>query len=227
MRRGDASPSRSVRRPAPPRHMPQLVTRGTAHGGDVAHVVTCPESPRADDACPSRATAGAERRPRHLISPLDRAAAPPASSLRLQRRCGASGMMISTGMTVPASSVAERRRGRPMTAPTRTSAYDQDAEESAACVAPRAPHGLAGAPAGQKPAAGSITYLTADLCEPRPDLEGRFDAIASFFVLNDVEDYRGFAETLSRALRPGGRAVLGFNNPYDYVMRRGLGSAYF
>lgn len=81
--------------------------------------------------------------------------------------------------------------------------------------------------AGQKPAASPITYLSADLCARQPGLDGRFDAIASFFVLNDVEDHRGFAETLARALRSGGRAVLGFNNPYDYVLRRGRGSAYF
>jgi SAM-dependent methyltransferase len=81
--------------------------------------------------------------------------------------------------------------------------------------------------AGQKPASSPITYRAADLCARQPDLEGRFDAVASFFVLNDVEDHRGFAETLARALRPGGRAVLGFNNPYDYVMRKGHGPAYF
>jgi SAM-dependent methyltransferase len=81
--------------------------------------------------------------------------------------------------------------------------------------------------AGQKPASSPITYRAADLCARQSDLEGRFDAVASFFVLNDVEDHRGFAETLARALRPGGRAVLGFNNPYDYVMRKGHGSAYF
>ena len=44
---------------------------------------------------------------------------------------------------------------------------------------------------------------------------------------NDVEEYRGFAETLARSLKPGGRAVLGFNNPYDYLVRKGRGSAYF
>jgi SAM-dependent methyltransferase len=166
-----------------------------------------------------------------------------------------------------------------MTAPTRTSAYDQYADEYAAYVATREQDDLKGDPfgiltplleqlgdvtgqdvldagcgegylsrilaargarvtgvdlsprlvalAGQKPAAGPITYLAADLCERQPGLDGRFDAIASFFVLNDVEDHRGFAETLARALRPGGRAVLGFNNPYDYVMRKGHGSAYF
>jgi SAM-dependent methyltransferase len=166
-----------------------------------------------------------------------------------------------------------------MTASTRTSAYDQYADEYAAYVATRERDGLEGDPfgilpplleqlgdvagqdvldagcgegylsrilaargarvtgvdlsprlvelAGQKPATGPITFMAADLCERQPDLEGRFDAVASYFVLNDVEDHRGFAETLARSLRPGGRAVLGFNNPYDYVMRRRRGSAYF
>ena len=81
--------------------------------------------------------------------------------------------------------------------------------------------------AGSKASASPIEYRAADLSEPRPELAGRFDAVASYFVLNDVEEYRGFAETLARALRPGGRAVLGFNNPYDYIARKGLGSVYF
>ena len=82
--------------------------------------------------------------------------------------------------------------------------------------------------AGQKPSPGEpIAYRVGDLSEPHPELAGRFDAVASYFVLNDVEDHRGFARTLGDALRPGGRAVLGFNNPYDYVMRKGRGSAYF
>jgi SAM-dependent methyltransferase len=72
-----------------------------------------------------------------------------------------------------------------------------------------------------------INYREADLCEPCPDLVGRFDAVASYFVLNDVEAPRGFARTLTQALRPGGRVVLGFNNPYDYVLRKGNGSTYF
>ena len=46
-------------------------------------------------------------------------------------------------------------------------------------------------------------------------------------MLNDVEDHRGFARTVAAALKPGGRAVLGFNNPYDYVTRKGHGTAYF
>jgi SAM-dependent methyltransferase len=78
--------------------------------------------------------------------------------------------------------------------------------------------------AATKAAPGEITYRVGDLSEPHPELAGRFDAVASYFVLNDVEDHRGFARTLGDALRPGGRAVLG---SYDYVMRRGRGSAYF
>src|SRR5262252_4929937 len=160
-----------------------------------------------------------------------------------------------------------------MTAPTRTSAYDQYADEYAAYVATREQDDLEGDPFGiltpllaqlgdvtgqdvldagcgegylarilaargarvtavdlsprlvelarAKASADAIDYRVADLCEPHPELDGRFDAVASYFVLNDVEDHRGFAETLGDALRPGGRAVLGFNNPYDYVMRQG------
>ena len=46
-------------------------------------------------------------------------------------------------------------------------------------------------------------------------------------VLNDVEDYRGFVSTLAQALRAGGRAVLAFNNPYAYIVRKRLAAAYF
>src|SRR5215831_16298197 len=81
--------------------------------------------------------------------------------------------------------------------------------------------------AAARAAPGEITYRVGDLSVPHPELAGRFDAVASYFVLNDVEDHRGFAQMLGDALRPGGRAVLGFNNPYDYIMCRGRGSAYF
>jgi 2-polyprenyl-3-methyl-5-hydroxy-6-metoxy-1,4-benzoquinol methylase len=74
---------------------------------------------------------------------------------------------------------------------------------------------------------GRISYRVADLCEPCPELVGRFDAVASYFVLNDVEEHRGFATSLAQALRPGGRAVLAFNNPYDYVRRKGMAGSYF
>jgi len=81
--------------------------------------------------------------------------------------------------------------------------------------------------AGQKASASAIDYRVADLSVPQPELAGRFDAVASYLVLNDVEEYRGFSETLARSLKTGGRAVLGINNPYSYMLRRGLGSAYF
>jgi 2-polyprenyl-3-methyl-5-hydroxy-6-metoxy-1,4-benzoquinol methylase len=67
---------------------------------------------------------------------------------------------------------------------------------------------------------GAIDYRVADLCQPLPDLAGRFDVIASCLVLNDVHDHRGFAATLGAALAPGGRLVLALNNPYSYVVRK-------
>jgi 2-polyprenyl-3-methyl-5-hydroxy-6-metoxy-1,4-benzoquinol methylase len=66
---------------------------------------------------------------------------------------------------------------------------------------------------------GSIAYAVADLSEPLPAYERRFDAVASYLVLNDVDDYRGFAATLARSLRPGGRMVQALNNPYGAVVR--------
>ncbi|MGH3152737.1 MAG: class I SAM-dependent methyltransferase [Streptosporangiaceae bacterium] len=68
--------------------------------------------------------------------------------------------------------------------------------------------------------AGNTDYRVADLSQPVPDLAGRFDAVASYLVLNDVPDYRGFAATLAASLKPGGRAVLAFNNPYSAVVDR-------
>lgn len=74
---------------------------------------------------------------------------------------------------------------------------------------------------------GRIAYRVADLSAPLPELRACFDAVASYMVLNDVEDYRGFAATLAQALKSGGRAVLAFNNPYAYVVRKGIASSYF
>lgn len=67
---------------------------------------------------------------------------------------------------------------------------------------------------------GEIAYRVADLSAPLPAEVGRFDAIGSFLVLNDVADYRGFAATLAAALEPGGRLVLAFNSPYGAVIRK-------
>ncbi len=65
----------------------------------------------------------------------------------------------------------------------------------------------------------TIAYRVADLSQPVPDLAGRFDRIGSHLVLNDVADHRGFATTLAALSRPGGRAVIAFNNPYSAVVR--------
>ncbi len=73
---------------------------------------------------------------------------------------------------------------------------------------------------------GRIAYRTGDLSEPHPDLEGAFDLIGSYLVLNDVERYREFATTLATFLKPGGRLTLAFNNPYSSVVREHI-SDYF
>lgn len=67
---------------------------------------------------------------------------------------------------------------------------------------------------------GEIAYRVADLSAPLPEDAGRFEAIASYLVLNDVEEYRGFATTLAAALAPGGRLVLALNNPYGAVVHQ-------
>jgi SAM-dependent methyltransferase len=72
-----------------------------------------------------------------------------------------------------------------------------------------------------------ITYQIADLSAPLPELLAHFEAVASYMVLNDVENYRGFATTLAQVLKAGGRAVLAFNNPYAYVLRKRIASSYF
>jgi 2-polyprenyl-3-methyl-5-hydroxy-6-metoxy-1,4-benzoquinol methylase len=52
-----------------------------------------------------------------------------------------------------------------------------------------------------------------------PRYANHFDAVASWLVLNDVVDYRGFAATLAGMLKPGGRMVHALNNPYGAVIR--------
>jgi len=66
---------------------------------------------------------------------------------------------------------------------------------------------------------GTIDYRVADLSRPVPDGIGRFDAVTSYLVLNDIEDYRGFAATLAALLTPGGRLVMALNNLYGAVIR--------
>ena len=68
-------------------------------------------------------------------------------------------------------------------------------------------------------ALSGTTCREADLSRPLPELTGRFDAVASYLALNDVEDYRGFAATLAALARPGARVVLALNNPYSFLVR--------
>jgi len=74
--------------------------------------------------------------------------------------------------------------------------------------------------AREKDTAGEIEYRVAGLSQPLPELSERFDAVASYLVLNDVEDYRGFGATLAAVLKPGGRLVLAFSNSYGAVIRK-------
>jgi 2-polyprenyl-3-methyl-5-hydroxy-6-metoxy-1,4-benzoquinol methylase len=67
---------------------------------------------------------------------------------------------------------------------------------------------------------GGIDYRAADLSRPLPDEVECFDGVASYLVLNDVKDYRGFATTVAAALKPRGRLVLAFNNPYGAVIHK-------
>ena len=73
--------------------------------------------------------------------------------------------------------------------------------------------------AHRKAFADQITYQVADLSQPLPVYQGHFDLITSFFVLNDVYDYKGFLATLGSVLKPAGRLVLFMNNPYSFVIR--------
>jgi len=74
--------------------------------------------------------------------------------------------------------------------------------------------------ARQKNPRGTIDYRVADLSQPLPEQAGSFGAVASYLVLNDVPDYRGFAHTIASVLTPGGKTVLAFNNPYYGVLSR-------
>jgi 2-polyprenyl-3-methyl-5-hydroxy-6-metoxy-1,4-benzoquinol methylase len=76
--------------------------------------------------------------------------------------------------------------------------------------------------ARQRDPRGEIDYRVADLSEPLPGESGSFDAVASHLALNDVRDYRGFIATLADLLKPGGRLVVAFNNPYGAVIRRNV-----
>ena len=74
--------------------------------------------------------------------------------------------------------------------------------------------------ARQKTPGGEIDYRVADLSTRTSENTNRFDAVTSFLVLNDVEDFQGFAAALAALLKPGGRMVHAFNNPYAAVIRK-------
>ena len=67
---------------------------------------------------------------------------------------------------------------------------------------------------------GVIGYRAADLSLPAARAAGIVRRGGQLPVLNDVPDYKGFARTVAGVLRPGGRAVLAFNNPYYGVLSR-------
>ena len=73
---------------------------------------------------------------------------------------------------------------------------------------------------------GQIDFRVADLSQPLPDSESRFDLVVSNYVLNDVPDYKGFIRTLASVTKPGGRLVFSLNNPYSAVSRK-KASSYF
>ncbi len=55
----------------------------------------------------------------------------------------------------------------------------------------------------------------ADIGEPPPELDARFDAVVGFFMLHHVPDLRQAFRGVARLLRPGGRAVFIEPNPYN------------
>lgn len=73
--------------------------------------------------------------------------------------------------------------------------------------------------ARQKDSKNTIDYRVADLSKRLPEVEGKFDHIGSHLALNDVDDYQGFAASLASLVKPAGRIVLAFNNPYSLVVR--------
>jgi hypothetical protein len=60
---------------------------------------------------------------------------------------------------------------------------------------------------------GVQVIATTGHVRPAMAAAGRFDAVGSYLVLNDVANYCGFAATLAASLKPGGRLVLALNNP--------------
>ena len=69
-----------------------------------------------------------------------------------------------------------------------------------------------------------IRYEVHDLSQPLPQYKQHFDMVVSNQVLNDVPNYKGFADTLGTVTKLGGRLILSFTNPYSAVMRKKVDS---
>ena len=65
----------------------------------------------------------------------------------------------------------------------------------------------------------TIHYQVANLSEPQPEFAEQFDAIGGYLMLNDVEDFRGFARTMASVAKPGAPIAFVLNNPYSAVVR--------
>jgi SAM-dependent methyltransferase len=61
-----------------------------------------------------------------------------------------------------------------------------------------------------------VDVRVADLAEPLPFDDGRFDDVVASLVLHYLEDWSGALAELRRVLRPGGRLLVSVNHPGAY-----------
>ncbi len=71
-----------------------------------------------------------------------------------------------------------------------------------------------------------IEYVEADLAGGLPSYRQSFDLVTANMVLDDCENHVGFLRTVRAALKPDGRFLMSFNNPYS-VVPRGKFAEYF
>jgi len=58
-----------------------------------------------------------------------------------------------------------------------------------------------------------VSWLVADVCQPGPWTDGSHDAAACLMAVHDVPDATAMFSNISRALKPGGRALFIFMHP--------------